>query len=428
MGGLEPLQSRVKHNLHGDYISDLPDDLKQEIFLKLPIKDVVRTSILSSKWKDSWTSIPTLAFAQKSTDSKLIKLVDNVLMVHCGPILNFKLFLKHPCNEAMGRWMLILSRNGVRSFDLRYSGDEKCKIPSRFFSCVALEWVFMSCCIINAPRAFQGFKLLRMIALENFNLTGISIGNLVSCCPLLEKLGLHKFIHQGCLHIMAPNLIQLHLYGEFHDLCIETPKLTFGSIGLYSRNRDYKKSVAEKAGKESNITRVLGYLHNIQKLHVFDDFIDYLAMGPIPENPPTIFYELTEINVPLCCSVQDKIAAAFCLFKSAPNLKKLRIEFLYYGGEDQLPAQILSKLKATEGCLFKCLEIVNIVHVQNNVLLAKWMLEFAKLVLNTAPVLQKLNVINFEDATFFTKLECFPKLSKKAEIASVKNDKDWLIM
>ncbi|KAJ4794779.1 F-box/RNI-like/FBD-like domains-containing protein [Rhynchospora pubera] len=427
MGGPEPQQSKVNHNLHGDYISDLPDDLKHEIFLRLPIKDVVRTSILSSKWKDSWTSIPSLGFVERSTESKLIELVDNVLRIHRGLILNFMLVLKHPCNEAMGRWMLILSRNGTKNFDIRYDGDEKCKIPSRLFSCVALERVFLSCSIINVPPTFQGFKLLRSLKLLNFNLAGSSIGNLVSHCPSLKYLALYKFVEQGCLHILAPNLIQLSIYGEFHDLILETPKLTFGSIGLYSHNRDNIKSIAAKAGKGSNITRVLGNLHNIQKLHVYDDFLNYLAMGPIPGNLPTIFPHLTEMFVPLCCLVQDEIAAAFCLFKSVPNLKKLRIEFVYFEDEDQ-PVQNLSKLKPTEDCFFKCLETVNILCERNNVLLAESMLEFTKLVLGTAPVLQKLNIINFDDALFYRKIECFLKLSKKAEIVSVKNNEDWLIM
>ncbi|KAJ4732538.1 F-box/RNI/FBD-like domain protein [Rhynchospora pubera] len=435
MGGPEPRKSRVSHNLHCDYISDLPDDLKHKIFSKLPIKDVVRTSILSSKWKDSWTSIPSLEFEEKSTslafdesstESRLVKLVDNVLMVHYGPILKFKLVSKNPCNEAIGRWMHILSKNGIGCLELRYGGDEGCKIPSRLFSCDALKHVHLSGCIINVPQTFQGFKLLHALSLDRFHLTGFSIGNLASCCPLLEDLTLSRFVLQGCLHILAPNLISLNIRGEFHDLCLETPKLSSGSIYLNSRNRDYIKYSAAKAGKRSNITRALGYLHNIQKLNVDGNFIEYLAMGPIPENLPTIFNHLTEIFVFVCGSHQEEIAAALCLFKSAPNLKILHIEFREYEVEDQLQVQTFWKLEATEGCLFKCLKTVDILHVHYSVLIAESMLEFAKLVLSTSPVLEKLNIFDFVDASFFAELEDFPKLSKKSEVVSVMNDIRWL--
>ncbi|KAJ4794780.1 F-box/RNI/FBD-like domain protein [Rhynchospora pubera] len=275
-------------------------------------------------------------------------------------------------------------------------------------------------------RLSRDFKLLHALSLDRFHLTGFSIGNLASCCPLLEDLTLSRFVLQGCLHILAPNLIRLNIRGEFHDLCLETPKLSSGSIYLNSRNRDYIKYSAAKAGKRSNITRALGYLHNIQKLNVDGNFIEYLAMGPIPENLPTIFNHLTEIFVFVCGSHQEEIAAALCLFKSAPNLKILRIEFREYEVEDQLQVQTFWKLEATEGCLFKCLKTVDILHVHYSVLIAESMLEFAKLVLSTSPVLEKLNIFDFVDASFFAELEDFPKLSKKSEVVSVMNDIRWL--
>ncbi|KAJ3701329.1 hypothetical protein LUZ61_005034 [Rhynchospora tenuis] len=421
MDDSEHQNSKVCGNLNGDYISNLPDDLKQQIFFKLPMKDVVRTSILSSKWKDSWTSIPSLVFKGKFTESRFIKLVDNVLIVHHGPILKFTLVSKHPCNEAIGRWMLSLSRNGIRNLKLRFGGGERCQIPSRLFSCIALNHVQLSGCIINVPQSFQGFKLLRALSLNKFDLTGISVGNLVSTCPLLEDLSLSHFAQQGCLHIIAANLRNLIICGEFHDLCLETPELTSASIYFYPNNEDYKMLSVANAGNESNIIQALGCLHKIRKLDVGGEFINYLAMGPKPENLPTIFNHLTEIFVPLYSWDQDEIAAALCLFKNAPNLRMLDIEFWDYECEDKPQAQDLWKLKRPEVCLFKCLKEANILHVQNPVLSIESMLQFSELVLSTAPVLQKLNVIDFKDATLFLKkLECFPKLSKEAKIVRVK--------
>ncbi|KAJ4813343.1 F-box/RNI/FBD-like domain protein [Rhynchospora pubera] len=236
-----------------DYISELPADLKDEILVQLPIKEAVKTSILSSKWKDAWTSIPDLVFERNSLEFMTIRLVDNVLIFHHGPILKFKLGSVHACNEAISRWMIILSRNRIKDLELSFGSREACKIPSRLFSCLALERLILSECIINVPQNFQGFKLLHTLYLFSFKLSGITtIENLVSGCPLLERLTLFEFVQQGCLHIIAPNLRELDILGEYQDLCLETPKLVSGWIYL---NGDHEEFLIAKAGKESNIKK-----------------------------------------------------------------------------------------------------------------------------------------------------------------------------
>ncbi|KAJ4760872.1 F-box/RNI-like/FBD-like domains-containing protein [Rhynchospora pubera] len=356
--------------MDGDYISDLPAELKEKILVELPIKEVVRTSILSSKWKDFWTSIPILTFREGSTESKLTMLVDKVLLVHQGSILKFKFDSEHPCTEAIGQWMLNLSRNGIRDLELRFSGGERSKISSRLFSCLALERVDLSGCIINIPQDFQGFKLLRTLSLDNFDLTGISINNVVSSCPLLERLKLVHFFHEGCLRILAPSLKHLAIF----------------------------------------------------------------VTGPIPENLPTILNHLTEMSLVVFSCDRDQIAIAHCLCQNAPNLKALDIQFFDDDddddddGEDRPQGQTFWKSKATEDRLFKCLEIVNILYVQMTELSYRRdesMLEFAELVLSTAPVLEKMNIIDYEDPTVYsTKVNCLPKLSKKVDIVFVKTSDD----
>lgn len=45
-----------------DRISDLPDDIIYYIFSFLDMKDVIQTTILSRKWKNTWTRVPHLNF------------------------------------------------------------------------------------------------------------------------------------------------------------------------------------------------------------------------------------------------------------------------------------------------------------------------------------------------------------------------------
>ncbi|KAF8011794.1 hypothetical protein BT93_I0054 [Corymbia citriodora subsp. variegata] len=43
----------------GDLISDLPDDVIHRIFSFLPLEDVVKTSVLSKRWRSTWTTTTT---------------------------------------------------------------------------------------------------------------------------------------------------------------------------------------------------------------------------------------------------------------------------------------------------------------------------------------------------------------------------------
>ncbi|CAI0458695.1 unnamed protein product [Linum tenue] len=48
-----------------DRITNLPADVIQRILVFLPIKDAAKTSILTSKWRHLWRSIPQLVFDKR---------------------------------------------------------------------------------------------------------------------------------------------------------------------------------------------------------------------------------------------------------------------------------------------------------------------------------------------------------------------------
>ncbi|KAE9454467.1 hypothetical protein C3L33_13625, partial [Rhododendron williamsianum] len=47
-------------------ISDLPDTIIEKILVLMPIRDAVRTSVLSKNWRFNWINIPVLAFDDTS--------------------------------------------------------------------------------------------------------------------------------------------------------------------------------------------------------------------------------------------------------------------------------------------------------------------------------------------------------------------------
>ena len=81
-----------------DVLSNLPDSVIDDILTRLPLRKIVRTSILSRKWRYNWHRLPQLKF-----DQTLWKTTDD-LAVHVGPITKF----------TLDQLIYLLSRNGIQ--------------------------------------------------------------------------------------------------------------------------------------------------------------------------------------------------------------------------------------------------------------------------------------------------------------------------
>lgn len=67
-----------------DFISDLSQSIIEKVLTELPIRDAVRTSILSKHWRYQWTTMTQLVFDEKCvsysddrqvTDRKLVNFI-----------------------------------------------------------------------------------------------------------------------------------------------------------------------------------------------------------------------------------------------------------------------------------------------------------------------------------------------------------------
>ncbi|KAI3699061.1 hypothetical protein L2E82_43065 [Cichorium intybus] len=63
----------------GDRLSRLSDDVLHNIFCYISIKDAIRTSVLSSRWRYVWISLPYLNFENLDRWSSISKFISNVL-------------------------------------------------------------------------------------------------------------------------------------------------------------------------------------------------------------------------------------------------------------------------------------------------------------------------------------------------------------
>lgn len=170
----------------------------------MPIRDAVRTSILSRKWRSCWMTIPKLVFHDKLVEvpSNLIHLKEytfvsvifNVLLLHSGPLLEFEYVGEIRMDYGFDQILLYLSRNKiVKKFIFKISSYYY-KLPSSFFSLQGLESLELTNCILELPSTFDGFSRLKSLCFICVEVTSKVFQSFLSNCPVLMDVTLVRFI------------------------------------------------------------------------------------------------------------------------------------------------------------------------------------------------------------------------------------------
>ncbi|GJR13637.1 F-box domain containing protein [Tanacetum coccineum] len=195
-----------------DFISNQPDPLLQLILQGLPnTEEIVRTSILSKRWRFLWTSIPFFPSLNIDCERALKPL----------PKKNFKDFVtwslannttvdldsfRLRCLEyyklsTVKKWIKAAVTRNVKSLELMFSPKNKysaIKFPSCLITCDSLEVLRLSL-YRNALRLPDGtslkFRALRVVELNGVYLD--TVEKIVGMSPLLEEFSLIDcFVHK----------------------------------------------------------------------------------------------------------------------------------------------------------------------------------------------------------------------------------------
>ncbi|KAJ3672263.1 hypothetical protein LUZ60_006984 [Juncus effusus] len=358
-----------------DMLSNLPENVKEKILTYLPIKEAGRTSILFTKWRYTWASIPELVLSCTETPSNLVAFVDAIFVLHRGPIRKFDLHSRRGYPEAFGRWIVNMSRNGIREFVL-YLCHDRYVLHSAFFSCDELNCVNLGYCSFKLPSRFKGFELLHTLKLKKVAVSDDDLEKLISSCPLLTKLKLVAL--SGCvvLNIHAPNLLSLKLFTEFLNLQIYAPKLLSLSVEMIFTHESVQL-------RES----LFGNLPNLETIvmrkHFFKKF-------------PLIFNRLKNLAINLDFGEEKEAAFVLALFQGATHLQSLTIG-AFLCDQDTLPiSNFWEKAEGREG-LFKQLQTVDIVdwRVENSAVDS--LLSFVKFILNSASQLETMMITESQE-------------------------------
>ncbi|XP_004295166.1 PREDICTED: F-box/FBD/LRR-repeat protein At1g13570-like [Fragaria vesca subsp. vesca] len=370
-----------------DRISNLPSGIMEKILSCLPLKDTVRTSVLSSQWRYKAAMLQHLVFDYQCrsahSDTTFADIVDHVLLAHIGPIHKFELTLDHFASKDMDRWILHLSRNSIKEFILRHWGRPY-KIPSCLFSCQDIISLELSCCLLEPPPTFKGFRGLKSLHFDRVFFAQDVFEHLIISCPLLESLTLIYCDSFSHLMIDAPNLKFLYVRGSFKDvLLVNTSNLVDVSIGL--EDFEFYVSQRQVSKSSSNLVKILSCLPQVQKLDFFCCSTMYLAIGALPVKLPRPCLYLNCLNITLCLSNLEESLTALCLFRSCPALQELEVQV--FPGEEVV-AKGNSWLDDNRKCSFSQLRSVFI----NDIRGSKPELDFIRYLLLNSPVLERMTV------------------------------------
>ncbi|KAI7758080.1 hypothetical protein M8C21_033593 [Ambrosia artemisiifolia] len=282
--------------LISDIISSLPQNIIENILSLIPLRDALRTSVLSKKWRYAWRSMPKLVFtnnmvklpsgsAFEQWNYKLVKAMFHVLLLHDGPTtLVFSCSIVKLGMVSEFEQILSYLSKGNKLKRLTLLNDNRSyKLPSSLFSLQGLESIHLQMCTFVPPLTFNRFSSLTSLSFINVEVSGQMLQRFLSECPLLEH-------------------IRLLGYQQAIEFVEQGNKFTFVDL--------------------------LRCVPLIMTLEISGYYMKYLCAGGMPHKLPTSLVHLKYLLLQVCITEQNEISSALCMIRSSPLLVK--IVFLMY--------------------------------------------------------------------------------------------------
>ncbi|KAJ0783757.1 putative F-box domain, FBD domain, leucine-rich repeat domain superfamily [Helianthus annuus] len=402
-----------------DIISNFPEDLINPILERLPVKDAVRTSVLSKRWRYRWTTMRKLDLIHGFSGQFLkigafschgfTRVISQIMIHHQGPILTFLLHIPKEIVldsfQEVDQWMLILSRNNVRKITI-VNLNLIYQIPYSVFSCLELRTLGLNKCIFKPPLAFKGFPNLQVIILTNVNF-GVNLGGTVINLPQLKGLILCGCGNVNNFNIKAENLQNLRVTS-----CPDANAMVLQLLHSEHLNAVYichlSKSIKDIFQAKRFSFTIDGY------------FLKILAAEKFSNSLPHVVQCLQELEfTSFSFGDLNQLQGALCMLRNSPNLKGLRVTHMLMGQEADL--QLTSNYLESPDCLDQTLLMLQTVEI-TSLEGSRPELLFVKLMLDCCPHLENM-IIQPQATTDAEKrlniakdVLMFPRASPKAKV------------
>ncbi|GJQ94235.1 F-box/FBD/LRR-repeat protein-like protein [Tanacetum coccineum] len=295
----------------------MPDNVITNILDRLPVRDAVKTDVLSKNWKFKWTLLTHLIFDEDFfrylPDKFGGKIISRLLLHLKGPITKFVLYMPVEDDEytldleEFKHWVMFFSRRGIKEVTLECMDGNVFDLPTQLHSCIELKHLELYNVSIPALPGFHGFPNLLSLHLNDVVFGRYTFGEFISRCPLLEILSYYDLHDTRELELIEisklPNLKNLSW-----SVCMDDRTDMIKSSSFYQ----------------------LTALAKLQELNLEFGCGEFMAEAGVDKKVPADFLclkTLTLSNVNFRCDIM----ASFVLkmICNSPNLQTLNIKGAY---------------------------------------------------------------------------------------------------
>ncbi|KAJ0493739.1 putative F-box domain, FBD domain, leucine-rich repeat domain superfamily [Helianthus annuus] len=417
-------------------IGNLPEHLSDSVLERLPIRDIIRTSILSKKWRYKWTTTRALVFDEQFSNKLkkygafgrygFIRVINQVLLIHKGSISKFYLYIPsmHLDNFLeVDQWLLFLSTKGLEDLTLANS-SQPYQLPFCVFSCLELTKLELTRCIFKPPLKFEGFLFLESLVLNYIDFR-TQVGGTGINLPQLKKLTMRSCINAFNLQIKATQLQSL-VVKNCHDVMLlellHSQWLASVCIILGKPIKDYVRL------KKMNLALMFSHMPKVQCLSIDAHFLK-VFIAEKPEWFPHVVNNLKRLRlIDFSLGDLDDLHGVLCLLRNSPNLVELRmthtetVKSSYYLPMHMQPGvELASDHLESPDCLDQTLDRLRTVDL-SPFQGSKSQLLYVKMLLAHSPSLEKFTIqadgaLNGNKRFDIAKdLMRFPRASAKAEM------------
>ncbi|ANM70114.1 putative F-box/FBD/LRR-repeat protein [Arabidopsis thaliana] len=414
-----------------DLISKLPEVLLSQILSYLPTKDIVRTSVLSKRWKSVWLLIPGLDLDSSEFPhyDTFVDFMNEFLFFSReeNPCLH-KLKLSIQKNEndpsCVTLWTDCVARGKLQHLDVEFGGRVMERefwemMPLSLYICKTLLHLRLYRVLLgNFDQSVDSLPSLKSMCLEeNVYSNEASLESLISSCRVLEDLTIVKIDDNvRFLRVHSQSLTSLsvgyksYYPGEIYyyydrdrgnsGLVIDAPRLKY----LTFNNDQSKSKTISNLGSLVKVTilgpikisRVVGCteqqmahkfltgISRVRYLIVSEDMMEvissYLKEDSLPQ-----FGNLSYLKASVWLSSFDFLDILPKLLESCPNLKSIVLETTCI--VDRTKATVERRVSSVPECLLSSLEFVEI---KNRISVDDGALEVARYFVENSVNLQKV--------------------------------------
>ncbi|KAM0007025.1 putative F-box domain, FBD domain, leucine-rich repeat domain superfamily [Helianthus debilis subsp. tardiflorus] len=315
--------SSISENVE-DRLSMLPEDILSKILSLMPTKFAVRTSLLSKRWRYTWTSVTNLDFDYTWRDpckeNNISEFVDG----------NEESFIKIMDRSSISSWIDDAVKLNVRELDVCVIQSE---LPLSVFTCNTLTNLRLE---LKAGDNINGWEFpstIHLPCLKTLDIVGCRNHFSIHGCPVLESLSLEvACLDDEDLILNIPTLKRLKLLcrsaysDENNRIILRVPILEYLFVDGVLCSPFEMEDVTSLVGVSITCWRssseflwvdTLNKIRGVQNLSIFN----FPFTSPLPVFPNMKQLELTYIWEP---------GQIFQFLESCPELKSLCIDSVWW--------------------------------------------------------------------------------------------------